>query len=115
MGAPDGGDAPSVEAQISTAVAAIGAGMPALTSATTATGPTAAMVALAVSGIAIRTMITEMARAVIQSGASGEAGTSASCSARPSSARTPEAENAAMMVMPMTPNDGAALASVCHH
>src|SRR6185436_15106225 len=115
MGAPDGGEAPSVEAKISTAAAATGAGMPAPTRATTATGPTAAMVALAVRGTAIRTMMTPMAMAMIQAGALRAARTPSSCLASPSSARTFEAENAAMMVMPMTPKDGAALPRVCHH
>src|SRR6478735_1074225 len=114
MGAPEGGEAPSVEAKIRTAAAAIGIGTPTPARARTATGPTAAMVALAVSGMAIATTMSPMAMAMIQAGACRSASTVDSWSARPRSARTLEAENAATMVMPMTPNAGATLPSVDH-
>src|SRR6478735_3303395 len=67
MGAPDGGEAPSVEAKMSTAAAAIGIGTPTPARARTATGPTAAMVALAVRGMAIATTMRPNAVATLPS------------------------------------------------
>src|SRR6478752_7415082 len=98
MGAPEGGEAPSVEAKMSTAAAAMGMGTPTPARARTATGPTAAMVALAVRGMAIATTMRPMAMAMIQAGACRLSSTAESCLARPRSARTLEAEKAATMV-----------------
>jgi len=57
------------------------------------------MVALAVSGMAIATTMRPMAMAMIQAGACRSFSTVDSWSARPRSASTLEAENAATMVM----------------
>src|SRR6188472_3673673 len=108
MGAPEGGDAPSVEAKISTATAATAGATPALIRATTATGPMAAMVALAVSGMATATTTRPTRATITTSGASNEFSAAVSCSGSPIAASTLEAVKAAKMVRPMTPNFGAA-------
>ncbi len=114
-GGSGGGEAPSVEAKMRTATQAVVGGAPAPTSDATATGPMAAIVALAVSGMATPTTRTPTMSAMIHRGASTPASRSVSCSGSPSSPSTLEAEKAATMVTPMTPNWGAASPSTRHH